>query len=96
MKLAAGWLIERAGWKGFRDADAGVHKLQALVLVNYGTRPGCNYSIWRSVSRKTFQNVSMSSWKWSQTGIEAKLSKLHPKPCTDQKVQGFFVNAELT
>ena len=40
VKLAAAWLIDQSGWKGFRSARVGVHNRQALVLINHSGGTG--------------------------------------------------------
>ncbi|QSP93622.1 UDP-N-acetylmuramate dehydrogenase [Marinobacter salinisoli] len=42
VKLAAAWLIDQSGWKGFRNARVGVHNRQALVLINHSNGTGAD------------------------------------------------------
>ena len=60
-KIAAGWLIDNAGLKGYRKGDAGVHKNQALVLVNYGNASGTEIiNLAKEIQKKIKEKYSIS------------------------------------
>lgn len=57
IKIPAGWLIEKAGFKGKTFTDYGVHKKQALVLVNYGDAKGSDILALAKLIQKTIKII---------------------------------------
>lgn len=61
VKVPAGWLIEQAGFKGKRFGDAGIHKHQALVLVNYGNATGQEIlAVSKDIQQTIFEKFGIS------------------------------------
>jgi UDP-N-acetylmuramate dehydrogenase len=57
VKLAAAWLIDQAGWKGFRNTRVGVHNRQALVLINHSGGSGAEVLALADEVRRSVQET---------------------------------------
>lgn len=67
VKVPAGWLIETAGWKGKNFGTYGVHKDQALVLVNYGNADGNDI-------KKLAESIKHSIWETFGIQLETEVN----------------------
>jgi len=60
VKIPAGWIIDKLGYKGYKKDDAGVHKNQALVLVNHGNASGSEIlSLAKEIQEKVFERFNI-------------------------------------